>query len=538
MSQRMILRNGVIYDPVHGVDGRLGTLYIHAGTIVEAFDQQDADKIIDLHQMIVMPGGVDIHCHIAGPSVNRARRLLPEFVHRGELLNSTIVTGQRYAALGYTTAIEAAVAATAARQAHFELQSTPNLDKGILLLLANHELILETLAHSDPSCLRDLVSTMLHRTGAYGIKIVNPGCVAHWQRHGGNPLSVKSIDDLIGSSTLTPRSILTQLATVADDLQLPHPVHVHANRLGVPGNIDITLQTLHALQGHRHHLTHAQFHAYGSDQGKISSAAQQLMEFINTHTETTCDIGQVMFGPAVTLTEDSPLEYLLWQLTGQRWVNLDLELESGCGMLPFEFKDRTHLHAMQWAIGLELFLLSTDPWRVVLSTDHPNGASFLAYPKIIALLMDASLRHDELKRLPEAVRERSLLRELHREYSLGEIAIITRAGPARILGLNRKGHLGTGADADITVYAMHENKEAMFSSPRFVFKAGQLLVEDGHLRNNLPGTTMKCHTMPDTSAEKILRQWFVEKGSYAYEQFGVTPRHQEMLQPIPGCTRT
>jgi len=28
--------------------------------------------------MVVMPGGVDIHAHIAGSSVNHARRLLPE----------------------------------------------------------------------------------------------------------------------------------------------------------------------------------------------------------------------------------------------------------------------------------------------------------------------------------------------------------------------------------------------------------------------------------------------------------------------------
>ena len=37
------------------------------------------------------------------------------------------------------------------------------------------------------------------------------------------------------------------------------------------------------------------------------------------------------------------------------------------------------------------------------------------------------------------------------------ICIITRAGPAKCLGLKDKGHLGVGADADVTVYDMLED---------------------------------------------------------------------------------
>ena len=42
-----------------------------------------------------------------------------------------------------------------------------------------------------------------------------------------------------------------------------------------------------------------------------------------------------------------------------------------------------------------------------MSTDHPNGGSFLAYPQIIRLLMDRTYRRDMLKTLPAAVRERT-----------------------------------------------------------------------------------------------------------------------------------
>jgi len=37
------------------------------------------------------------------------------------------------------------------------------------------------------------------------------------------------------------------------------------------------------------------------------------------------------------------------------------------------YRERTSSIAMQRAIGVELFLLGEDPWRVFLTTDPPNG---------------------------------------------------------------------------------------------------------------------------------------------------------------------
>ena len=173
-----------------------------------------------------------------------------------------------------------------------------------------------------------------------------------------------------------------------------------------------------------------------------------------SHPEVSVDVGQVMFGPATTITADGPVEYLLHRSSGRKWVNLDIELETGCGIVPMVYKDKAAVSALQWAIGLELFLLSQDPWRVILSTDHPNGGSFLSYPALIQLLMDKSVRDERLKQVnPKLLAGSALADGLSREYTLNEIAIITRAGPARLLGLKHKGHLGVGADADVTVYS-------------------------------------------------------------------------------------
>jgi formylmethanofuran dehydrogenase subunit A len=166
------------------------------------------------------------------------------------------------------------------------------------------------------------------------------------------------------------------------------------------------------------------------------------------------------------------------------------------------------VHALQWAIGLEWYLLVKDPWRVVMSTDHPNGGSFLAYPQIVRLLMDRTYRQDALAGLPEQVRARSCLAQLDRQYTLEEICIITRAGPARILGLKNKGHLAPGADADITLYTPDKNVETMFEMPRYVIKGGQIIVEQGEIRLPVMGKTLYVAPEYDHGLEREWSEFF------------------------------
>ena len=147
-----------------------------------------------------------------------------------------------------------------------------------------------------------------------------------------------------------------------------------------------------------------------------------------------------MFGDAMTMTADGHVSAVLRDLDGGKWVNHDTEVETGCGIVPFTYKSGNYVHALQWGIGLELFLLGSDPWQVMLSTDHPNGGSFLSYPKLIRLLMDRAFRDDQLGRANQkAIKRTALLDGLDREYTLNEIAIITRAAPGAAAGPARQG---------------------------------------------------------------------------------------------------
>jgi formylmethanofuran dehydrogenase subunit A len=434
---------------------------------------------------------------------------------------STFTTGYQYAGLGYTTAVDAAIPPLGARHAHHELRDTPVIDKALLVLLGNNHAIMDRVRAREWGPLRDTVAWYLNATRAYGVKVVNPGGIERWKQGGG---TVASLDDTIDHFEVTPRAILTALATAVDELGLPHPIHMHGLNLGLPGNAATTLETLRALDGHRAHLAHIQFHSYGGTPGDTSSFASSvapLAEYVNTHKNLTVDVGQVVFGETTSMTADGAVGQYLHAVTGRKWLSHDVELETGCGVVPITYEDKNFVHALQWAIGLEWYLSVDDPWRIALSTDHPNGGSFLAYPQIIASLMDRGHRAERLERLPEKARARSRLADLGREYSLAEIAIITRAAPARILGMAHKGHLGPGADGDVTIYSPDDDKERMFSLPRYLIKAGEIVHDDGAPRTIPDGRTLAVAPAFDPAIVPELEAWFARDSSIRFANFPV-----------------
>ena len=544
------ISGGAVYDPANGVDGQIRDIWVQDTRIVDppADPAVRPARVIDAAGLVIMPGGIDMHCHIAGPKVNAARKLRPEEKRHGQVVlrtaqthsgtlgsvPSTFATGYKYAGMGYTCAFDAAVPPIAARHTHEEFRDTPCIDKGFYVLMGNNHYVMKAIKDRDPERLKHFVAWLLGAAKGYGVKLVNPGGVEVWKHHvGGN---VTELDQPVDFYDVTSRQILREMARTVDELRLPHPVHIHANNLGVPGNWRVTLETMKAIEGHRAHLTHIQFHSYGGgegDESTFNSKVQPLADYVNSHENLTVDVGQVMFGDTTSMTGDSPLGYYLHQIYGTKWFSADTELEAGCGVAPIKYRNKSLVHAWQWAIGLEWYLSVQDPWRVAMSTDHPNGGSFLAYPQIIRLLMDRTYRQDMMKSVHRAVRTGSAVADMDREYTLNEIAIITRAGPARLLGLSHKGHLGAGADADITIYTPDANKEVMFQLPRYVIKSGQIVVEEGEMREPPNGTTLYVAPTYDAARDTQIADWFEQFYSIRFRNYPVSIEHLHPSARVP-----
>nr|WP_255608007.1 formylmethanofuran dehydrogenase subunit A [Methylosinus sp. Sm6] len=508
------LRGGHVVDPFNGVDG-VADVYLEDGRIV-APDGRAPDEEIDVSGHVVMAGAIDIHSHIAGGNVNSARLLLPE-MHRsirarldGTPLStakwSTFETGRLYAQMGFTTVVEPAVAPHHALHAHFELGDVPIIDKGALTVLGNDDFLLAALrSNESETAITDYVAQTVEATGTLGLKCINPGGADAFKQN----MRAFGLDEIVPFYGVTSRQIFTSLQKATQTVGIPHPLHLHMNNLGIAGNIDTALATIDAAEGLPLHLAHVQFYAYGLEgKSAFSSAAPALAAKINANKNITVDVGQVMFSDTVTISSDVLSQY--GRLEGaipKKGVIFDGDANGG-GVVPYAYRISNYYNAVQWAAGLELFLLIEDPLQVFFTTDHPNGGPFTTYPELFALLMSAELRAQWLERLPAEVRDVTTLPSITREYTLNEIALMSRVGPARLYGFTDRGRLDAGSIADIAVYKDQRDKAGMFRNAAYVFKDGELVVRDGAVTKYVKGKTLRIRPGYDRAIEKRLDAYY------------------------------
>jgi formylmethanofuran dehydrogenase subunit A len=527
------LKGGRIVDPPNGGE-RTGDLYIQGERIVDPPVGRTADQTYDVTGKIVMAGGIDIHSHIAGGNVNTGRLLLPE-LHPGQTPSSahlplssarwsTFETGCLYARMGFTTVVEPAVSPHHALHAHLELADTPIIDKAILTVLGNDDFLLSMLRDGEgASAIAEYVGATLVGTRGLGVKCINAGGATAFKYNA----RAFSLDDVVPHYGVASRAIVEALQQAVTDLKIAHPLHLHMNNLGIAGNVETALATIDASRGLPLHLAHVQFYSYGTEGRRgFSSAAARLAEAVNAAKNVTVDVGQVMFGQTFTVSLD-----VLRQYNGSRnarpnkWVIFDGDANGG-GIVPYDYRRSDFYNAVQWACGLELFLLIDDPWRVFFTTDHPNGAPFTMYPDLLALLMSRDLRAQWLAEMPRSVTEMTSLASIAREYTLEEIATMTRAAPARLLGLADRGHLGPGARADVAVYSEYEDRVRIFRDAHLVFKDGDLVVRDGQVTHYRAGRTLTARPGFDRGIERRLDAYYDEVYRAPRELFMV---HAEAL---------
>ena len=523
----LIIKNGLVYDPLNKLDGEKKDIFIKDGVIV---DKVNGDaKVINAAGMIIMPGGVDIHSHIAGAKVNTGRVLRPDDkppeynekkskVRRsgtGFSVPSTWSTGYRYAKMGYTTVCEPAMPMLEARHTHEEFLEIPIIDKLAMPIFGNNWYVLNFIRNNEIEKLAAYVNWILKATKGYAIKIVNPGGVENWA-WGKN---CDNVDTPVLYWDVTPRQIVESLAKANELLNLPHSIHVHCNNLGHPGNYKHSIETFKICEkikpaGDRDssfHVTHCQFNAYaGTNWGDINSGAADIADYVNSHKHMTLDSGQVVFTKyaTTTMTGDGPWEFALHHLGGMsswgskpgiKWVNGQVEAESGSGVVPYFFSPKIGVNAIQWAIALELMLLIKNPWQLSHTTDHPNGAPFTTYPIVFKWLMDRKSRKDMLENVvSKKASTATSLPDLDREYTLSELCVVTRAGNAKTLGLKDRGHLGVGAIGDVAVYNLDPKTmdgktiEKAFSSAAYTIKDGKIVVKDGEIMATTMGTLLQA----------------------------------------------
>ena len=405
---RLRITGGAVHDPANGVDGEVRDICIEDGRIVERLPA--GAPTLDARGMVVMPGGVDIHAHFASSSCNHARRLIPD-EHAADPAPAPRLAGRRAArAVGdrrhgaehvhHRLPLRGPRATrppstrpsprSLARHSHSELDDTPVRrrrhlrpdgerrvpappDRG---RRARPRARLRRLAAAVDRRLRDQDRESRRRRGLE----VGSAERERARRPGRRPA---------GDAARDPRDAGRRGQRAPPAAPGPHPLQQPGRRRATAAT---TLASMEALAGRRAHFTHLQFHCYGGGSGQPwSSAAAKVIEYVNAHPEVSADVGQVMFGPAMTITADAPGRVPAAQeqrppvdqhrhRAGDRLRHRAPDLQGQGG------GERAAVGGRARAVPAERRIRGGSCSRPII----PNGGSFLSYPELIQLLMDRS----------------------------------------------------------------------------------------------------------------------------------------------------
>ncbi len=269
-------------------------------------------------------------------------------------------------------------------------------------------------------------------------------------------------------------------------------------------------------------MAHLQFHSYGGDDWHtIRSEAKTIAEYFNAHKHLTADAGAVLFGNAVTITADGPWQHLLYQLTGRKWGNLDVENETGCGIVPYTYQGQQP--RQRRAMGGRTGTAAPDRRSVAdFPDDRPSQRRLLLalsrdHPSVDERGFSSRASQGVAARSAQANRSRRTRSRVHairnRHHHL------RRAGTS--FGTAQKGHLGVGADADVTIYNDTKDSGKMFGYPRYVIKDGEVVVEEGEIRLWKEGREFLVHPAYDATIEDFLRPLFQQVYTMSFENYPV-----------------
>ena len=411
---------------------------------------------------------------------------------------STFATGYKYAGMGYTTAFDAAIPPLGARHAHEEFDDTPCIDKGFYVLMGNNHYVMQSHAAE-----RAAEAEGVHRLAARRDQGLRAEARESRRR--------RSLEEPSGRQRSRPRRSRSITSTSRrgrssaasprrpTNLRLPHPVHIHCNNLGMPGNWQTTLETMKALEGHRGHITHIQFHSYGGgegDENTFNSKVVPLAEYVNSHPNVTVDVGQVLFGETTSMTGDGPLGYYLSNVFKRQVVQR--RHRNGIRL-------RHHAHQVPEQVARPRAAMGDRPGvvpagrRPVARRDEHRSSQRRLVPGLPADHPPADGPHLPAGHAQEVSSRRfaSARRSAISTANTRSTKSPSSPAPARreSSASRTRAISGPGADADITIYTPHENKETMFELPRTVIKSGRVMIEHGEIRDPLIGKTL--HVAPD-----------------------------------------
>ncbi len=429
MAERfdLILRGARVIDAQNGIDG-IRDIAVTGGRVAAIAGEigAPADREEDLSGLAAVPGIIDMHVHVSPWLGGRV--------------------GHRMLALaGVTTALDMAgpiEGVVALARDH---------GAGLNLACINYIRPGHTVATTDPgeAELRDLLMRSL-KAGAIGLKLLG------------------------GHFPMTPDAAARAIAVAAEEGAY---IAFHAGTLASGSHIDGMLEACELAAGLPLHMAHINSYTRGLVRAAMTEGEEALAA-LQAHPNLVSESYLSPINATSAKCSDGAPESMqtrTWLKIGgfaPTEQGLAEAIEAGWALLNEETNDTVIL-----ATGAK----AVEAWR---ARNTELGVSFMANPSEPRLRL-ATAKDEKGRFIVDALATdgggipRNVIVEMGlalvrlEAWTLADFVEKSSVAPARALGLANKGHLGVGADADITVLDLERGR------PRMAFVAGEAIMKDG-----------------------------------------------------------
>ena len=489
MRAKILVKNGIIYDPINKIEGEIKDILIENGKVVSKFSNNTDIKEIDASGKTVVPAAIDIHAHIASQQLNWARLIgtrNEQFTSYWKGLTLEHIA-KSYIANGFTFVLEANVYPCLSKHTIFDLTRIPVLDTAFLLNLSTFwplELEFQRGIVEDGAA---FISYLLNEIKGFGIKAYNPFESENWNWHVLRE-NLKEKGRLYNFSAI---DVYENLIKFVEDLELPHALHAHIEGYESETGKNNVIELLEKLselgltpEGSRNEI----FHLAHASSYNIDGNNSELIAFYNSHQNYDLDLGFIGFNvinPLIT-SDRRLINNLTNESNFHKIVRFATEFEGDFFATLRKFDKSNFTHCTIWANAYELALEIKDKWQVQFSINYPNYADVFDVPEIASLLLSHKAREEYMSDMnKDFLKEQTIISNDH-TLSFHDYITITRASPAKSLGLSHiKGSLSEGNDGDLNIIDLNlldidpENdykkiKEAL-SHIEYVLKAGKVV---------------------------------------------------------------
>ena len=495
---KLIIKNGIVFDPLNKIEGETKDILIENGKIVERFSNQGDIKEINAKNKTVVPSAIDIHSHIASQQINWVRLLGSKHKSFQEYWNNLSLEyiAKEYISNGYTFILEANVYPSLSKQTLFNFKQLPVLDKAMLLNISNIWALELEYQREMVNEASTFLSDLLLKTKGFGLKVYNPFEAENWNFK-------KLRNNLTNNGRLfnfSPLDVYEKMVKYNEALGLPHSVHVHVEGYEqnfAKDNLKLILQKMKSLnlkpnpknklnikRSQMFHLAHAS--SYNTD-GNNSD----LIKFYNENQGYDLDLGFLGFDPINPLiTSDRRLTNSLSAAERPyKVITSAVESEGDTFSTLRTFDKQNEVDCLLWANSLDLALNIKNMWQMQLSINFPNYSHIKKIPEIATLLLSSNARNKFLENMnKDFVRNNKIINN-DKELSFNDFIIISRSSPAKSLGIGSiKGNLGKNADGDLNILNLNINEidtskevekiRKSLENIEYVIKEGKIIKKD------------------------------------------------------------